>query len=89
MDLPDDEQQRTLNCRLNDVEYEIEIDFETSAVAVRLHIRGGLYERETVGRGVWQGGKICDRSGALSAHLFDWVETELRADLLAHPVGQF
>jgi hypothetical protein len=88
MDLLYDEQRRTLNRRWNDVEYEIAIDFETSEVEVRLNVRGGLYERETVGRGNWHKGHICDRSGSLSSQFFDWAEAELRADLLEHPVGE-
>jgi hypothetical protein len=88
MDLLYDEQRRTLNRRRNDVEYEIEIDFDTGAVEIRLHVRGGLYEKETVGRGNWQGGRIRDRVGSISAHLFDWAEAELHADLAQHPPGQ-
>jgi hypothetical protein len=88
MDALYDEQRRTLNRRWNDVEYEIEIDFETSEVELRLHVRGGLYERETVGRGTWQNGRIGDRSGSLSSQFFDWAEAELRTDLLEHPFGQ-
>jgi hypothetical protein len=88
MDLLYDEQRRTLNRRLGDGEYEIEIDFDTGAVEVRLHVRGGLYEKETVGRGHWHRGRICDRLGSVSAHVFDWAEAELSADLVAHPPGQ-
>jgi hypothetical protein len=86
--LYEDEQRRTLNRRWNDVEYEIEIDFETSEVQVRLHVRGGLYDREIVGRGNWHKGRIRDRSGSLSPQFFDWAEGELLADLLEHPVGE-
>jgi hypothetical protein len=87
MDLPYDEQRRTLNRRLSDLEYEIEIDFDTGAVQIRLHVRGGLYEKETVGRGNWHGDRIRDRLGSISAHVFDWAEAELGADLVEHPPG--